>query len=498
MAGGDVTPLPRRELTVLCGLVACAMFSFAVIYPFLPFLVGWYLPQLEDHQFGFFAGYLGSAFNLGSIFAAFFWGRLADAIGRRPVFLICIAALAIGMLGFAFSPSFWVSVGIRFVSGTFMGIPAVAQTYMADICDETNMATAFSMFGMIRGCVLVVGPALGGFLVRPAEKFGGVFDNELLRAYPFCLPILVGCFGLTMSFVGVLLLLPETLVPPPPPLRQALGKLCGRGQDRKKYQQLEMDEAALVDESVGSEPELPPERRSCMAKLGCVLLKERKVFLACSAATLIAIVQMGSQEVFALWVLVEPSKGGFGFDATDIASISSIAGAMMPPAQMLLFPPFCRKFGAKKTAMAVMTTQAVTCCLLPLTAPFDSGADDWLAFVLVVVGYCCVQVTNSMSMTVTGMLTANAARTRERGTVMGLQQMMSSVGRTTGPAGGALMIAWSLEGRGEAGEAWAPRAFPFDYHFTWFCAAATSAAAVGLMAQMPGSIDRKMDESPRE
>ena len=94
MAGGDVTPLPRRELTVLCGLVACAMFSFAVIYPFLPFLVGWYLPQLEDHQFGFFAGYLGSAFNLGSIFAAFFWGRLADAIGRRPVFLICIAALS--------------------------------------------------------------------------------------------------------------------------------------------------------------------------------------------------------------------------------------------------------------------------------------------------------------------------------------------------------------------------------------------------------------------
>lgn len=35
-----VTPLPTRELSVLCGLVACAMFSFAVIYPFLPFLVG--------------------------------------------------------------------------------------------------------------------------------------------------------------------------------------------------------------------------------------------------------------------------------------------------------------------------------------------------------------------------------------------------------------------------------------------------------------------------
>lgn len=88
-----------------------------------------YLPELEDHQFGFYAGYLGSAFNLGSIFAAFFWGRLADSIGRRPVFLICIGALALGMFCFAFSPTFWSAVAIRFISGTFMGIPAVAQTY---------------------------------------------------------------------------------------------------------------------------------------------------------------------------------------------------------------------------------------------------------------------------------------------------------------------------------------------------------------------------------
>ena len=36
-----ITPLPRLKVAVLCGLVACAMFSFAVIYPFLPFLVGW-------------------------------------------------------------------------------------------------------------------------------------------------------------------------------------------------------------------------------------------------------------------------------------------------------------------------------------------------------------------------------------------------------------------------------------------------------------------------
>jgi len=61
------------------------------------------------------------------------------------------------------------------------------------------------------------------------------------------------------------------------------------------------------------EPEAP---RGFLSRLGCGLMKERKVFLACAIATAVAVVQMGSQEVFALWVLVEPAKGGFGYDAT--------------------------------------------------------------------------------------------------------------------------------------------------------------------------------------
>ena len=122
-----VTPLPKRQVAVVCGLVACAMFSFAVIYPFLPFLVGWYLPELEEHQLGFRAGYLGSAFNLGSIFAGFFWGRLADTIGRRPVFLVSIGGLATLLFAFAFAPTFWSAVIIRGIAGTFMGIPPLAR-----------------------------------------------------------------------------------------------------------------------------------------------------------------------------------------------------------------------------------------------------------------------------------------------------------------------------------------------------------------------------------
>ena len=307
------------------------------------------LPELEPHQYGFRAGYLGSAFNLGSIFAGFFWGRLADAIGRRPVFLMCVGGLAVLLFAFAFAPTFWSAVVIRGLAGTFMGIPPVVRTYLADITDETNMATGFSLIGVVRGCVLVVGPALGGFLVNPAEKFGGPFDNFLFRAYPFCLPILVGCFGLCCAFVGVYLYLPETLEPPPPPLRVWLAGLCGRKSDACQYTQLEKEEEGeedspllATDDDAPPPSPPPPPKSGCLSRLGCGLLKQRKVFLVILTSTLITTVSMGSQEVFALWVLVDWPKGGFRYDSTDIALISSICGAMMPPVQLVLFPPFER------------------------------------------------------------------------------------------------------------------------------------------------------------
>ena len=50
--------------------------------------------------------------------------------------------------------------------------------------------------------------------------------------------------------------------------------------------------------------------------------------------------------------------------------------------------------------------QSVACFLLPLTSPIDSGteAGSWQAFALLVFVYAFVQITNSMGMTVTGML----------------------------------------------------------------------------------------------
>ena len=41
---------------------------------------------------------------------AFYWSRLSDHIGRKPILLTCLAGTAISVILFGFSRSFWAIV----------------------------------------------------------------------------------------------------------------------------------------------------------------------------------------------------------------------------------------------------------------------------------------------------------------------------------------------------------------------------------------------------
>ena len=81
------TPLPWGK--VLC--VSLVLFSNTlgrlIIFPFLPFMVHRFYPDLEDTEIGYRAGYLGAAFSLGGFFGSIVWGVLSDRFGRRFFFL---------------------------------------------------------------------------------------------------------------------------------------------------------------------------------------------------------------------------------------------------------------------------------------------------------------------------------------------------------------------------------------------------------------------------
>ena len=62
--------------------------------------------------------------------------------------------------------------------------------YVSEITDSTNQGLAMTLITASWGAGLVIGPALGGFLSTPADKYP-VLDTPLMRAFPYALPMVV-------------------------------------------------------------------------------------------------------------------------------------------------------------------------------------------------------------------------------------------------------------------------------------------------------------------
>mmetsp|Transcript_30505 Transcript_30505/g.65715 ORF Transcript_30505/g.65715 Transcript_30505/m.65715 type:complete len:252 (-) Transcript_30505:302-1057(-) len=229
---GPATPLPTAKIGLL-GLVLLANnMSLWMIFSFLPFMVSHYYPNLEATELGFRAGLLGSAYSAGALIGNIAFGVFSDRYGRRPALLSGVLGTAFSAILFGFSPTFAVAALARFLWGMLgSGNIGVAKTYLAEICDDSNLARGMAYFGVIGGAGRVFGPMIGGLLSEPA-KYYPVFRGTIFETYPFALPSLVisaNCFLVfAVAYVYLLETLPEKPAPKGPslgPLNLSLGSL---------------------------------------------------------------------------------------------------------------------------------------------------------------------------------------------------------------------------------------------------------------------------------
>ncbi|KAG2144760.1 major facilitator superfamily domain-containing protein [Suillus cothurnatus] len=184
------TPLPWDQFWIIQFSQLSDPLSSQTLAPFTPQLIrdiG--VTHGDDSQVGHYVGILQSSYYVVHALTVFHWGQLSDHIGRKPVILTALLAIAVSMFSFGLSKTFLGLVVSRVVCGAFDASGIVIECMVMDITDITNMPKAYGYIPIPWMIGAIVGPLIGGSLSRPAERFPDIFGRlELLKTYPYLLP----------------------------------------------------------------------------------------------------------------------------------------------------------------------------------------------------------------------------------------------------------------------------------------------------------------------
>ncbi|XP_019447125.1 PREDICTED: protein ZINC INDUCED FACILITATOR 1-like [Lupinus angustifolius] len=163
------------NLAIIWMLVLSASLPISSLFPFLYFMVRDFNIAKTEADISSYAGYVGSAFMLGRGLTSVLWGIISDRYGRKPVLVIGIITIVIFNTLFGLSTSLWMAIVTRFLLGSLCGVFGPVKAYASELFREEHQAIGLSTVSAAWGIGLIIGPALGGYLAQPTEKYPHLF-----------------------------------------------------------------------------------------------------------------------------------------------------------------------------------------------------------------------------------------------------------------------------------------------------------------------------------
>ncbi|KAL3537682.1 hypothetical protein ACH5RR_001048 [Cinchona calisaya] len=413
--------VPLKQLFTIWSIVLCGALPISSLFPFLYFMVRDFHIAKREEDINFYAGYIGAAYMLGRTLTSMFWGLVADRYGRKPVILIGVITVVVFNTLFGLSMNYWMAISTRFLLGALNGLLGPIKAYASEIFRPEYHAVALSSISTSWAIGLIVGPALGGFLAQPAEKYPAIFSpTSIFGRFPYFLPCLfISVFALIVAVS--LFWLPETLhthpsaIISPPDSYNALEDARPESTGKTKRK---------------DETEMPS---------GKSLFKNWPLMSSIIVYCIFSLHDMAYSEIFSLWAESPRKFGGLSYTTQNVGVILAISGFGLLVFQLSLYPLVEKMIGP------IMVARISGVLSIPLLTSYSyiamlSGVS------LSIVLNCASLLKNVLSTSIiTGLfiLQNSAVEQHQRGVANGIAMTAMSLFKSVGPAAGGAVLSWA-------------------------------------------------------
>ncbi|CAH7233770.1 major facilitator superfamily domain-containing protein 9 [Phodopus roborovskii] len=130
------------------------------------------------------AGVVGSSYGALQLFSSTFVGCWSDVVGRRSSLLVCILLSALGYLLLGVSTNVFLFTLARVPVGVFKHTLSISRALLSDLVAEKERPLVLGRFNTASGVGFILGPMVGGYLT---ELDGGFYLTALICCSVFLL-----------------------------------------------------------------------------------------------------------------------------------------------------------------------------------------------------------------------------------------------------------------------------------------------------------------------
>lgn len=427
------TPLPYAQLYIVLFLQLAEPLTSQVIYPFAPQLIrdiG--ITNGDETKVGYYVGIMQSLFFFTQALTVLHWSRMSDHIGRKPVILCGLLGLSMSMYCFGMSRTFWGLVLSRSLNGALNGNIGVIKSMIAEMTDQTNLAQAYAYMPMAWSTGGVLGPIIGGFLARPAERFPVLFgNNTFLRTYPYFLPCAVPATYSLLAWVVTLIFLKETAVGP---------SVISISRVFRRRDAETIKREALLEAAKPLTPIMESERAIPLRGL-----MTRRVAVAASNYAALSLIDIAFRAIQPVFMATPIELGGLGLSTARIGNLLSIFGVLNGIFQVFFFSRVHDYLGSKMMHTVGIASAIPTLATFPLLSYLARRQGVSMLVMAVAVLQIVLSIGLSFSYGAVFIYISAAAPNRASlGATNGLCQLSVSLMRTIGPAAANSLFSLSM------------------------------------------------------